>query len=117
TRDEEFWSSDGDIILVARDVEFRVYKGLLADHSPVFRDMFSLPQSPAPSSTTVPAEGPRPVVHLSDSSEDLRHMLRSLTICYSAFFHKDPDYSYHTISAAVRLGHKYQMLDLLDNAL
>lgn len=40
-----------------------------------------------------------------------------MTNCYSAFFHKDPDYSYHTISAAVRLGHKYQMLDLLDNAL
>lgn len=46
-RDAEFWYSDGNIILVARDVEFRVFKGILAEHSPVFRDMFSLPQ-PAP---------------------------------------------------------------------
>lgn len=76
TRDEEFWSSEGDIILVARDVEFRVYKGLLADHSPVFRDMFSLPQPSAPSLPAAPAEIPCPVVHLSDSPEDLRHMLR-----------------------------------------
>lgn len=75
TRDEEFWYSDGSIILVARDVEFRVYKGLLTRHSPVFRDMFFLPQLPA----SVPAECAEPscpMVHLSDSSEDLRHILR-----------------------------------------
>ncbi len=47
-RDNELWFEDRTVILVARDVEFRVYKGLLADHSPVFRDMFSLPQPPDP---------------------------------------------------------------------
>ena len=72
-RDEEFWFEDGNVILVARDVEFRIYKGLLADHSPVFRDMFSLPQPPAPSDGEIP---PCPIVHLSDSPEDLRYVLR-----------------------------------------
>ncbi|KAI0742447.1 hypothetical protein C8Q80DRAFT_1188462 [Daedaleopsis nitida] len=37
TRDGEFWYEDGSIILVARDVEFRIYyKGLLAIHSSIF---------------------------------------------------------------------------------
>lgn len=75
-RDVEFWYSDGNIILVARDVEFRVFKGILAEHSPVFRDMFSLPQ-PLPAKPSVAsADDMCPVVHLSDSPEDLRHVLR-----------------------------------------
>ncbi len=70
-RDEEFWYEDGTVILVARDVEFRVFKGILADHSPVFRDMFSLPQPPEA------AIAPCPVVHVTDTPEDLRHLLRA----------------------------------------
>ncbi|OJT05562.1 hypothetical protein TRAPUB_3611 [Trametes pubescens] len=123
-RDKEFWHSDGTIILVARDIEFRVFKGILAEHSPVFRDMFSLPQPVDASSSTPPhraADDPCPIVHLSDSPEDLRHVLRVYMPKGgpSAFFRSGPApcYSYHSISAAVRLGHKYQMTDLLDNAL
>lgn len=77
----EFWFGDGNIILVARDVEFRVYKGILADHSPVFDDMFSFPQ-PTPSTTpplatsTGSTTDTCPFVHLTDSPEDLRHLLR-----------------------------------------
>ncbi|KAL1938146.1 hypothetical protein VTO73DRAFT_11975 [Trametes versicolor] len=67
-RDEEFWYEDGSIILVARDVEFRVFKGILAEHSPVFRDMFSLPQPPTTSSISSSSEQDTcPVVHLLDS--------------------------------------------------
>lgn len=78
-RDEEFWYDDGNIILIARDVEFRVYRGILAEKSPVFSDMFSLPQPPAGSSSApaAVADGSCPVVHLSDSPEDIRHMLRA----------------------------------------
>lgn len=77
TRDEDFWYSDGNIIIVARDVEFRVYKGLLADHSAVFRDMLAFPQPPVPTpSNAGSAEDPCPVVHVSDSPEDFRHILR-----------------------------------------
>lgn len=80
-RDEEFWYEDGSIILVARDVEFRVFKGILAEHSPVFRDMFSLPQPQGDASsstgTSRDVEHPCPIVHLSDSPEDLRHVLRA----------------------------------------
>lgn len=78
TRDVEFRYDDDSIILIARDVEFRVYKGLLADHSPVFKDMFSLPQPPITASfSSTHTDLPCPVVHLSDSPEDLRHVLRA----------------------------------------
>lgn len=76
-RDKEFWYSDGTIILVAGDVEFRVYKGILSENSPVFSDMFSLPQPPMVSSQNTPSSGEDcPLVHLPDSAEDLRHVLR-----------------------------------------
>lgn len=68
-KDDEFWFADGTISLVASDVEFRVYKGILETHSPVFADMFSLPQ---------PHADVGPVVHLVDSAKDLRHVLRAL---------------------------------------
>ncbi|KAL1938152.1 hypothetical protein VTO73DRAFT_11981 [Trametes versicolor] len=115
-RDEEFWYCDGSIILVAGDVEFRIYKGLLADHSPVFKDMFSLPQPPA---TASPTNDPCPVVYLSDSPDDLRHVLRAYMPKgdYSPFYVSAPSYSYEELSAAIRLGHKYQMAKLLDHAI
>lgn len=76
-RDKEFWYSDGTIILVAGDVEFRVYKGILSENSPVFSDMFSFPQPPIVSSQNTPSTGEDcPLVHLPDSAEDLRHVLR-----------------------------------------
>ena len=75
-RDEEFWLEDGTIILVARDVEFRVYSGILAHHSPVLKDLFAQPHL----FRIVPMLGGKdmrcPVVHLSDSPSDLRHILR-----------------------------------------
>ncbi|RDX48948.1 hypothetical protein OH76DRAFT_615120 [Lentinus brumalis] len=43
-RDEELWFEDGTIVLVAGHVEFKVYVRPLIEHSPVFRDMLSLPQ-------------------------------------------------------------------------
>ncbi len=74
-RDGEFWYEDGTIILVARTVQFRVYKGVLADLSSVFADMFSLPQ---PTSSLLAGPADCPFVHLEDSPEDLRHILRAL---------------------------------------
>lgn len=96
TRDEEFWYDDGNIILIARDVEFRIYRGILAEKSPVFSDMFSLPQPPAASlsAAAAVADGSCPVVHLSDSSEDIRHVLRAFMPkndmrCYRRLFNRD----------------------------
>ena len=82
--DDELWFANGNLVLIARDVEFRIWKTPLIRHSPVFRDMLSLPQDAPSSSTssnetsTTVASGAAPaVVHLSDSPEDLRHFLRA----------------------------------------
>lgn len=82
TQDAEFWFEDGTIILIAQNIEFRVYKGPLIRHSPVFSDMFSLPQPvSAPHSPLSSASGNDemtdcPVVHVTDSPYELRHVLR-----------------------------------------
>ena len=46
-RDEEFWFDDGTIVLVAGDIEFKVYARPLVGHSLVFKDILSLPQPEA----------------------------------------------------------------------
>lgn len=73
-RDEDFWLEDGNVILVARNVGFKVYMGPLAAHSAVFKDMFSLPQPEHGDDV----ERDCPVIHLDDASEDVRHILRFL---------------------------------------
>ncbi len=70
-KDDEFWFEDGNLIIVAQDVEFCVYKGPLVKHSPVFRDMLTLPQ-PAESSEL----GHRPVVPVPENPTSFRHFLR-----------------------------------------
>ena len=79
-QDEEFWFDDGTVILVARDtVEFRVYRGVLAGLSSVFKDLFA--EHHALREVCMNIQGvptfPCPVVQVSDSPEDLRHLLRA----------------------------------------
>lgn len=78
TQDQTFWYDDGTVIIHTPTVAFRVYKGLLANRSPVFEDMFSLPQ-PSPSRGLAEAylKTP-PVVEVPDSPEDWRHLLQQL---------------------------------------
>lgn len=73
-RDDDFWLPDGNVLLVAGNVEFRVYQGILVLHSPVFKDMLSLPQ-PAACDPPKPSVASPPVVHLTDSASELRHVL------------------------------------------
>lgn len=40
----EPWFDDGNIVLVAGGQCFKVYRGTLSVHSPIFKDMFSCPQ-------------------------------------------------------------------------
>ena len=37
------WFDDGNVVLIAENTGFRVYRGVLAKHSEIFRDMFLLP--------------------------------------------------------------------------
>lgn len=68
------WYDDGNIVLEAELTQFRVYRGILCESSEVFKDLFSVPQPP---SAEVLVDG-CPVVHLSDSADDLQHVLKAL---------------------------------------
>lgn len=69
--DEEFWYSDGSIVLITGAMAFRVYHGILVSESTIFSDLLSLPQ---------PEDVERiegcPTVRVTDSTEDLRTLLR-----------------------------------------
>lgn len=74
-KDAEFWFSDGTIILIVQNIEFRVYKGLLAERFPVFKDMLSFPQPATVSDPT--RTGTCPIVDLAgDSARDWRNVFR-----------------------------------------
>ncbi len=79
-KDEEFWFEDGTVILVARDIDFRVYEGLLAGLSPVFRHLFTESQELISVCMRDGQTLSCPVVHVADAPEDLRHLLRA---CFS----------------------------------
>ncbi|KAI0702775.1 hypothetical protein C8Q76DRAFT_233145 [Earliella scabrosa] len=120
--DAELWLEDGSIIVVARNIRFCVYKGVLAEHSPVFADMFSFPQptqSEGESANASSASPELPVVHLDDSPEDLRHVFRAILPRKQATFIHTQQHAptFHEISAYARLGHKYQIDTLLDQSL
>nr|VWP02334.1 Xanthomonas outer protein J [Ganoderma boninense] len=132
---EEFWLDDGNVVLVAGTVGFRIYRGLLVAQSTVFNDMFA--SSSPHSDETIDG---CPVVHVSDSPEDLAHLLRVLLPttqrrCVSSCgllsavltrnyvldsFHREqdaPERTFDEVYAVITLAHKYNIEDVQRQAL
>lgn len=101
----EFTAEGADIVLRAlrcdEPREFRVHKTLLSVASPVFKDMFNLPQ---PASPTTPTGATIPVIDVDDTPEDLEVFLR---IIYP--FGPPPLHTLDTISRAFVILDKYQV--------
>lgn len=72
-RVDALWFPDGNIVLSAHGVLFRVFKGILAARSPVFADMLAFPQ-PEDAETLDGC----PVLHLDDSAADTMYFLKAL---------------------------------------
>ena len=73
-RCEDLWFEDGTIVLQAETTLFRVYSGILARHSPFFKNLFTLPQ---PSDAEKYEE--IPLVQLAgDSAQDVHDFLLAL---------------------------------------
>lgn len=70
---QELYYPDGGVFLRAEDTLFRVYSGILAQHSPIFSDLFTLPQPPDDE-----AFDGCPVIRLQDSAQDLLRFLKVL---------------------------------------
>ncbi|KAM5537297.1 hypothetical protein V8D89_009027, partial [Ganoderma adspersum] len=117
-QDKEFWFEDGTVILASHDPEFCVYQGVLAALSPVFKALFTerdyeVRDIPLGGNQTIQC----PVVHVADSPEDVRHLLRA---CFSkrlGSLYDEREPSYHEISAAIRLGDKYKITELYSQSL
>ncbi|KAI1795351.1 hypothetical protein LXA43DRAFT_1108500 [Ganoderma leucocontextum] len=104
---DEFWFPDGNLILVARDVAFRVYRCLLSDQSTVFADMFA--------GASVVADEmfeACPIVRLSDSPQDLTHLFRILLPKKD-----EKKHTFDEVAALARLSHKYRIQDVEEQAL
>ena len=70
----ELWMNDGNIVVIAGGTAFKVHRGVLARQSPVFRDMFAIPLPPSDGKNTVDGS---PVVHVSETPEDFRYLLKA----------------------------------------
>jgi len=88
---------------------FRVYQGILSAQSPVFLDMFAMPQPEDPEML----EGV-PVVDLTDDPGELTYFLRSLN---DTCFYDDTMQDLQFIAAIVRLSTKYQVTRLRKRAI
>ncbi|KAJ7701215.1 hypothetical protein B0H17DRAFT_924902 [Mycena rosella] len=78
-RSADFWFNDGTVVLQVEKMLYRVYRGLLASHSTVFHDTFSIPQ---PAEGAIEIEG-CPVVQLHDKERDFTRFLKALHHCGS----------------------------------
>lgn len=81
------WFSDGNIVLQAGALQFKVHRDVLSLHSPVFKDMFTLPYTPMENEIIVDG---CPIVALQDSARDVEHMLREIYSYRSVLEKKNP---------------------------
>ncbi|GBE89172.1 hypothetical protein SCP_1501800 [Sparassis crispa] len=111
--DEEFWFTDGNVILVSGETSFRVHQGVVSRHSEVFRDLFSVPQPEN--------EEKRfgcPVICLSDSPIDLRYLLRVLYDGRKYYLkRREEQLELAEVAALVGLAQKYQIEDLREDGI
>lgn len=76
----DVWFTDGNCVLQAEDMLFKVYTGVLSKYSPFFETLFGLPQPEAgPGSDIGPLqyEGV-PLIVLHDGAVDMRYFLKAL---------------------------------------
>ena len=104
-RHTEFWLHDGSIVLQVQGTLFKIHQTILANHSEVFSDLFSIPQPDGD-------EGERMdgchVVHLHDAAEDFTDLLK-------AIYHPSYD-SLFDISAKLTYSHCRHFDTLPSNA-
>ncbi|TCD63690.1 hypothetical protein EIP91_005095 [Steccherinum ochraceum] len=110
---DAFWLRDGNIILVADSVAFRVHQSVLERKSEVFKDMLGLPQPDNADSESLEECA---LVHVSDAAEDIGHLLSVLYDGDRVFGRKSP-ISMKLVFALLQLAIKYEIDYLRDEAI
>ncbi|KAH7922344.1 hypothetical protein BV22DRAFT_1037567 [Leucogyrophana mollusca] len=106
---EGLWFADGNVILHVANTIFRVHRSILSTHSSVFDEMFSIPP---PENAETFADCP--IVHLTDTRAQVRHLL--MTLYYPFHFHDYAD-SYAFLDDILRASTKYNIDNLRKNAI
>jgi hypothetical protein len=76
-RSQDVWYDDGNVVIQTENIVFKVFRGILASNSPVFSDMFSVPQPP--DSVSGPDEYDScPLIQIYDTPEDTKHFLKAI---------------------------------------
>lgn len=65
------WYEDGNVILQAEQMQFKVHKSILAGYSIVFKDMFVIGHV-----DSAAEDSSCPTIHMSDAAKDLQIILR-----------------------------------------
>ena len=72
---QDLYFDDGNVVIEAQGTVFRVYRGLLSRHSPVFASMLALPPEAESSMDTYDGCA---MVHCSDSTHNMEAFLKAL---------------------------------------
>ncbi|KAJ7684253.1 hypothetical protein DFH06DRAFT_1072821 [Mycena polygramma] len=108
---EDLWFEDGNIVIQAGNSQYRVFRGILAAHSPVFANLFGLPQ-PADSELVDGC----PFVQLPDPDAEVTPFLKA--IFDPEFFMPYPACTnFDAVAGCLRLSHKYGVEYLFRRAL
>lgn len=131
--DQEAWFWDGNIDIVAGNIRFRVHRSVLSAHSELFHDMLSIPQ---PENGGAQEQDRCPIVEVTDSADDMRHLLLTLynrnkyapllypVLCDAQwpssivrYFEAHVQPKFGVVCSIARLAHKYQVRGVLDDAM
>ncbi|KAF5340566.1 hypothetical protein D9611_007303 [Ephemerocybe angulata] len=114
-RCEDVWFDDGNVVLQAEDIQFKVHKSVLAKHSSVFADLFDMPHA-----NDEPKVDGCPIVELHDSAEDIKHMslrLYGLDSWKTRDRTARGDLPMALVRAIIRMGRKYDIEHIRDEGL
>ncbi|KAL4246426.1 hypothetical protein ABKN59_009649 [Abortiporus biennis] len=114
SRSGDFWLDDGNIVLVAEHTSYKVHRSFLARHSPVFKDILSLPQTGNVGEAQI--EG-CPAAQLSDSADDIHIILSMLYDSDHQYMSPSITLPFETVAAMLTVGMKYQIDKLSQEAI
>ncbi|KAJ6508530.1 hypothetical protein C8R45DRAFT_967729 [Mycena sanguinolenta] len=102
------WFEDGNLILMTTDTAFKVYKGMVSQHSSVLREKFD-------NGAAEIIEG-CPAVHLDDSTADLSNFLTAIHGCERSF-QINSKQEFMVLIGVLRIATKYKAHVLRQRAL
>ncbi|KAF8216732.1 hypothetical protein K438DRAFT_2007521 [Mycena galopus ATCC 62051] len=109
----DLWISDGNVVLQAANMQFRVHWGVLGLHSSVFREMQEAREG-APQPAKQPSVDGCSIVELPDNAIDVESLLKAL---YLPTFISQKTLPLPVIGGLIRLGRKYAIKEIFDSAL